>query len=85
MTVVFKHNRAGYRKILQSDGVAADLQRRANKVKAAIDARYDQPRGWVITADTIVGRNRARALISGVPMAEENAERILGSALDAAR
>lgn len=82
----FEYNSAGYVKVMKSAGVQADLARRAAAVRSAILARYtDRAPDWEVTADVKVGRNRARAVISGVPMRDEIAERILGGALDAAR
>lgn len=82
----FEYNSAGYIEIMKSAGVQADLAARAARVRAAIVTRYtNRDPDWEITADVQVGRTRARAIISGVPMREEMANRILGGALDAAR
>lgn len=80
--VRFKFNPAGYREILRSAPVAAVLERRAARVRAAVAARYPEP-NWDVISDVQIGRTRARAIVSGVPMREELAERILGNALDA--
>lgn len=81
----FKLDSAGARRILRSPGVQRDLQRRADRVKAAARAQITDLDDWEVIADTRVGRNRAGALISGVPMRVEADRRILGSAIDAAR
>lgn len=85
----FKHNRAGYRAVLRSDGVRADLQARADRVRSVVEgqlpAESDGGRPVFILADTTVGRNRAGATVLGVPMRIEADERLLGRAIDAAR
>lgn len=84
----FEHNWAGYRAILRSDGVRADLQRRADAVAQAARSRLPRSyhgRNIRILADTTRGRNRAGATVIGVPMRLEKALRILGSSIDAAR
>jgi hypothetical protein len=80
----FKHNPAGYRAILRSEAVRADLDSRAQRVKVAADNQLAGQRITVI-ADTTVGRNRAGATIIGVPTRIEKARRVLGRAMDAAR
>lgn len=80
----FKYSSAGFIEIMKSPGVAADLERRANAVRSAVQARYQRP-GWDIISNVQIGRTRARAIVSGVPERDERAHRIMGSALDAAR
>lgn len=80
----FKHQWPGYRDVLRSEAVRADLQTRADEVARSVRGRLPtgyQSRGVYIIADTIVGRNRAGATIIGVPMRLEKKYRILGSAL----
>lgn len=84
----FKHSWPGYRQVLRSAEVRADMQRRATAV--ANQARGRLPAGnkgshITILADTAVGRNRAGATVIGVPMHLERKHRILGSSIDAAR
>lgn len=80
----FKINSSGAKAILRSKGVQRDLERRANKVKAAAEAQLTDLDDWEVIADVQVGRTRAGALISGVPTNVEADRRILGSALDSA-
>lgn len=81
----FEYSSKGYIALMQSPGVQRDLARRGAAVKAALDAAWDQPRDWEIITNVHVGRTRARAIVSGVPLNVEYARRLLGSALDAAR
>lgn len=82
----FEYNSAGFIKIMKSPDVQAVLRAKAEQVRRAVEARYaDRPPGWTIVTDVQVGRTRARAIVSGVPESEEMAERIMASALDAAR
>jgi hypothetical protein len=85
--VKFTHNRAGYREVMKSASMRADLQARADRVRATAEALLpDEPgRDPYLLADTNVGRNRAGATIIGVPMRLEVERRILGQAIDAAR
>lgn len=81
----FRHNRAGYRAVMRSKSVQQDLQRRADRVRAAAESQLPAGSGVELLADTTVGRNRAGGTVLGVPMRLEVAQRILGSAIDAAR
>lgn len=82
----FKYSKRGYIELMQSTGVQADLARRSQDVKAVIAAQYrNRSAHWDLVANVRVGRTRAVAIISGVPLREEFARRILGSAMDAAR
>jgi len=79
----FEFSRAGYRAILRSDGVRDMLQDKADAVRQAAERHV--PDGVYLIADTNVGANRAGATVIGVPMRLEQAKRVLGSAIDAAR
>ncbi len=85
----FRHSWPGYRDVLRSGGVQADLQRRADAVAAMarrrLDALGNEGSHVRLIADTNVGRNRAGATVIGVPMRLEKRYRILGSAMDAGR
>lgn len=70
----------GAKAVLRSEGVRADLQRRAEAVKTAAQGKTDRE----LIADSYVGRGRAGATVIGVSESEETRERILGSAIDAA-
>lgn len=76
----FKISSPGARALMRSDGVRADLQRRAENVSRAAEASS----GIMLTADTYIGKNRAGATVIGVPMPIEQDRRILGGAIDAA-
>lgn len=82
---VFKWNRRGYLGVLQSPGVEAMLQGRADQVKAAAEADLPPGSDIYILADTTQGRTRVGATVIGVPMRLEKSKRILGRAIDAAR
>jgi len=79
----FTINSAGFREILRSDEVRADLLRRAEQVKTA--AQPHMPDEFELIADSFTGQNRASAGVIGVPMRLESRRRILGAAIDAAR
>jgi hypothetical protein len=85
----FKHIPSGYRAVLRSAEVRADLQRRADNVARVARTRLaglgNDGSGVRLIADTNVGRNRAGATVLGVPMRLERKYRILGSAIDAGR
>jgi hypothetical protein len=81
----FVVNRAGLKAILKSPGVAADLKPRADRVAAVLRSELAGEDDWEIVSDVRVGRNRAGALVSGVPMRIELKRRIMGSAIDSAR
>lgn len=76
----FKISSAGARALLRSDGVRADMQRRADAVLRVAQSQTDAE----LTADSVIGPGRAGASVFGVPMREEQAHRILGGAIDAA-
>lgn len=82
----FRHNSKGFRAVMRSGAMEAELQARANKVKAAAAAGLSDDGDDVeLIADTQVGKNRAGATVIGVPMRIEAARRVLGRAIDAAR
>jgi len=77
----------GMREVLRSDEVRADMERRAQRVKAAAESIMGDgdnawPRG--IVADSTIGAGRASATVIGVWYSVEVDRRILGSAIDAA-
>lgn len=76
----FKLTSAGAKSLLRSDGVRADMQRRASAVLAAAQPQTDAE----LTAQAVTGPGRAGASVFGVPMREEQDSRILGGAIDAA-
>jgi hypothetical protein len=77
----FKLTPAGARALLRSPGVRDDLEARAERIKAAAQPYTDND----LIADSYIGKGRAGATVIGVPMRQERDERILGSAIDAAR
>lgn len=81
----FRYSSKGYQEIMKSGAVQAVLRAKAEAVRAAADAAYDQPRDWDIVVDVAVGRTRARAVVSGVPASVEGAEGIMVRALGAAQ
>ena len=81
----YKANRAGIRALLKSPGVQADLQARAERVAAVLQAELAAEEDWEIVADVRVGRVRAGALVSGVPRRVELKHRIMARAVEAAR
>lgn len=83
--IEFKFSPKGYQEIMKSGTVQEILRRKAEAVRAAADAAYDQPHEWDIIADVAVGRTRARATVSGVPAGVEGAEGIMVRALGAAK
>lgn len=97
MTVQFRPNLAGYRELLLSAGVAADLERRAERVQAAAanDPSWDQavsgiPGDEAVPYRVRVERHRDRnvAQVVGEHPAALNVEakhRVLGRAIDHAR
>ena len=82
----FVHSSAGYKQIMKGPAVQSVLSAKAARVAAEVRrdlaGRVD---GWEVVADVQVGRSRASALVSGVPMSIEAEQRVLGRALDAAR
>lgn len=80
----FRHKSKGYRAVLRSDGVAGDMQARADRVKRAAEPNI-QTEGVELNADVTIGKARASATVFGVPMSEEMDRRVLGRAIDAAR
>lgn len=73
-------NPAGVREVLQSEGVRADLRRRAEAIAAAA--------GEGMEADSRIGATRARAsVVTATPeaMRAEAEDRALTSAIDAGR
>jgi len=85
----FDHSWPGYRAVLRSAAVRADLQARADAIaqvaRTRVAATGNEGSHVTILADTTVGRNRAGATVIGVPMHLERKHRILGSAIDAGR
>lgn len=80
----FKFSSAGYREIMKSPAVQAVLRAKAQAVRSRVASQYTE-RDWDVIADVQVGKTRARAIVSGVPLYEEAAEGILANALGAAR
>jgi hypothetical protein len=84
----FRLDSRGMKTILKSSGVREDLLARANRVAAQARGRtegvLDHGPGGIV-ADSYTGRSRAGATVIGVPMEVESTERVLGSAIDAAR
>lgn len=76
----FKILSPGARALLRSDGVRADMQRRADNVLRVAQGQTEAE----LTAQAVIGPGRAGASVYGVPLREESARRILGSAIDAA-
>ncbi len=81
----FRLDSGGARHLLRSPQVQAMLAGKARRVEAAVAAQVTDLDDWEVISDVQVGRNRAGALVSGVPIHIEAERRILGSALDAAR
>lgn len=81
----FRLDSGGARQLLRSPGVQRMLAGKARRVEAAVAAQLVDLDDWEVFSDVEVGRTRAGALISGVPMHIEAERRILGAALDAAR
>jgi hypothetical protein len=85
----FRHDSNGYRAVLRSAEVRADLQRRADNVARAARGRLsgvgNEGSGVHLIADSFIGRNRAGATVIGMPMRLERKYRILGSSVDAGR
>lgn len=80
----FKHSSKGFREVMKSPGVAADLKRRGDAVAAAATAALDED-DWEVRVDVVNGPNRASVTVFGVPMRVESKRRVLGGAIDAAR
>jgi hypothetical protein len=80
----FKHSSKGFVAVMTSGQMRDDLQGRADKVKAAVEADLGPDSDREIIADTTVGKSRAGATIIGVSMEDEAKRRVLGRALDAA-
>lgn len=86
--VQFRLSSRGAQALLLSDGVRADLERRAERVAQEVRGRtegvLDHGEQGVV-ADSYRGRSRVGATVIGVPMEVETRSRVLGSAIDAAR
>lgn len=82
----FKHNPAGYIAVMRSPEMRLDLDRRADAVHRVVADRLDSlgVDGVDLWSDTTDGRTRAGGTVAGVPIAVEQAHRVLGGALDAA-
>lgn len=85
-SVKVKLNRAAVRELLRSSEVEADLLRRAQAIAATADGIASDPGGH--HADSVIGRNRARAAVATVTAKAREAEakdRALTRSLDAGR
>lgn len=89
--IEFRYSSAGYREVLRSDGVRADLQRRADQVAAVAGPQFAEEDVWGdpvrVETSSYVGANRASASVAAIhpaAMAIEKERRILGGAIDAA-
>lgn len=89
--VRFRHSSAGFRAVMRSNGVRADLERRAEQIAAVAGPQFadEDLSGEPVTMDTssYVGTNRASASVAAVhpaAMVIEQRKRILGGAIDAA-
>lgn len=91
--VRYRPNRRGLRDLLGSEGVRADLVRRAGQVAAVAQVQYDALPPHTGDVEVVVdsqggaGRERARAAViarhpAALPI--EKQRRILGGAIDAA-
>lgn len=80
----FKYSKKGYLATMKAAGVQGVLQTKASAVAAAVESQLDIE-DWQVTADVQVGRTRAGAMVSGVPMSIEERDGILASSIDAAR
>ncbi len=81
----FEHNPAGYRAILKSGPVQGILEAKARRIEAAVVSDIGFLPDWEIITDVRVGRTRARAMVSGVPLRVEQRNGTLGRAVDAGR
>lgn len=84
----FKMSPQGFRDVLRSESVRADMGRRAQNVARAARGRMptgNKGTGVRLIADTHSGRNRAGATVIGIPMWMEKRYRVLGASIDAAR
>lgn len=91
----FRLSSRGAKALLRSPGVRADLQRRADAVKAACEGEWQQatadshtPEPVRVVADTYTGTGRAGATVIAIHPSSlriERDRRILGGAIDAAR
>lgn len=82
--VRFVHSSTGYSDLMSSPAMTSVISARAAKVRAAVRARYPEA-DWDVIADVQQSGDRVVGIVSGVSLRDEAAERILGSALDAAR
>ncbi|MCP4959665.1 MAG: hypothetical protein GY925_10400 [Actinomycetia bacterium] len=81
----FEHSSTGYQKIMKSAGVQGILLSKAQRVAAAVGTDIDFLSDWEMVTDVRSGRNRGRAMVSGVPLQIEQSRGILARAIDAAR
>lgn len=90
----FRLNRGAARALLRSAEVRAEMQRRADAVKAASESQWQEatagtaPEPVRVVADTSTGSGRAFATVIAIHPASlrvERERRILGGAIDAAR
>jgi hypothetical protein len=91
----FRINSRGARALLRSPGVRAELQRRADSVKAVAEPQFQAatadshvPDPVRVIADTYTGSSRAGATVIAIHPSSlriERDRRILGGAIDAAR
>jgi hypothetical protein len=85
MSVRIELNHAGVTSLLKSPEVLADMKRRANAVAATANASSP---GAIFTADSDLGRARARASVfteNTAAMHAEATDRALTRAIDAGR
>lgn len=78
----FKLHPNAARKILRSDDVRQDLERRARNVAQVAQGQH--PPDFDVRADSYVGAGRAGATVVGL-LSLERTRRVLGGAIDAAR
>lgn len=91
----FRLNSRGAKALLRSDGVRAELQRRADAVRSVAEPQWQAatadshvPEPVRVIADSYTGSGRAGATVIAIhpaSLAIEQDQRILGGAIDAAR
>jgi hypothetical protein len=85
----FEMDSDGYKNVLRSDGVRADLQARAERIAARAASMYNDADSILeVKADSYIGKGRAgaTAIAIGVRALEIEAERrVLGSSMEAGR
>jgi hypothetical protein len=86
MPVIIKINHDGVKALLRSEGVQAELRRRAEQIAAAANAASGLDAGFVVDND--VGKNRARSVVvtaTADAMVAEATDRTLTRSFDAGR